>query len=206
MDAVLMFGWIAAAFVLSSFYLRNMASLRLAALASNAMFIIYAILASATPILVLHCLLLLLNLWRLLEMRMLRRRFIDAAPLDTSTERLLPFMRRGSCKRGAVIFNKGDTANDVYFILQGEVILSDSNKSVAGGQMLGLMGVCSSERRRVDSAICMSDVEYGAIAAERFWELVTEDSSFGYYIIRTIVDRQLMPDALKSRGMVLPTG
>ena len=54
MEIVSIFGWIAAGLVLSSFYLKTMMPLRIVAMCSNVMFIIYAVLSDAPPILVLH--------------------------------------------------------------------------------------------------------------------------------------------------------
>ena len=60
-------GYAAAGLVLATFSLRSMAGLRSAAIASNVMFIAYAISADLIPILILHVLLLPLNTWRLHE-------------------------------------------------------------------------------------------------------------------------------------------
>ena len=101
MDTVSIFGWIAASLVLSSFYIRNMASLRLAAIASNVMFNIYAFLANAWPILVLHCLLFPLNLWRLLELHNLRRTLMDSSLVQVQVPAvgLLPLMQKAGASR-----------------------------------------------------------------------------------------------------------
>ena len=177
MDTVSIFGWIAASLVLSSFYFRNMTSLRLAAIASNVLFIIYAILANAWPILVLHCLLFPLNLWRLLELHNLRRTLMGSSlvQVQVSAVRLLPFMQKSKSAQGGVIFEKGDAADHVYYLLQGEILLQDSKKLVTDGQLLGLTGVFSNERRRTDSALCLTDVEYGVIPAK----------GSGYWCVRT---------------------
>ena len=191
MDTVSIFGWIAASLVLSSFYFRNMASLRLAAIASNVLFIIYAILANAWPILVLHCLLFPLNLWRLLELHNLRRALMGSSLVQGPAVRLLPFMQKSKSKQGGVIFEKGDTADHVYYLLRGEILLQNSKNLVTDGQLLGLTGVFSNERRRTDSAMCLTDVEFGVIPAERFRELVCQDPMLGNFVIGTVVQRQL---------------
>ena len=191
MDTVSLFGWIAAGFVLSSFYLRTMMPLRVVALVGNVMFIIYAILASMMPILALHCLLLPLNAWRLLEMLSLRRKFMETSPPETALSPLLPFMQKGNSKQGTTIFNRGDPAENVYLIWRGEVCLQHSKKYVVDGQLLGLTGVFSSEQLRTDSAICLTDVDYGVVTAAKLWELVYQDPGLGNYVLRAIVQRQL---------------
>ena len=60
-------GWIASGCVLAAFLMRRMRPLRLAAIASNAAFIAYAVQLELLPILLLHTALLPINLWRLAE-------------------------------------------------------------------------------------------------------------------------------------------
>ena len=193
METVSIFGWIAASFVLLSFYLSTMVPLRLAAIASNVMFIIYAVLANAPPILVLHCMLFPLNAWRLMEIYKLRRKFMGTSAAQMSTVRLLPFMQKSNCERGRILFNSGDIADNVYVILHGQILLQDSKKLITDGQLLGLIGVISNDRLRTDSALCLTDVELGVIPAEKFWELACQDPMFGNYVIRSMVCGHLTP-------------
>src|SRR5688500_4467065 len=58
-------GYAAAGLVLLTFLAQSMGTLRVVAIASNVMFIGYALLADVTPVLLLHVLLLPLNAWRL---------------------------------------------------------------------------------------------------------------------------------------------
>ena len=60
-------GYAAAGLVLTTFSVRSITALRSVAIASNLMFIAYAVFAQLVPVLVLHALLLPLNLWRLCE-------------------------------------------------------------------------------------------------------------------------------------------
>ncbi len=62
-------GYAAAALVLLTFSLRSLTALRAMAIASNLMFIAYALAAHLDPVLILHLALLPLNLWRLAELR-----------------------------------------------------------------------------------------------------------------------------------------
>jgi uncharacterized membrane protein YqjE len=60
-------GYAAASMVLATFAVRSIITLRCLAIASNLLFISYALNAHIVPILILHLLLLPLNLWRLRE-------------------------------------------------------------------------------------------------------------------------------------------
>ncbi|MCX7323336.1 MAG: hypothetical protein NTZ14_02660 [Hyphomicrobiales bacterium] len=65
--AIEMIGFLAAAATVTAFSCRQMISLRIAAIAANSLFIAYGALLGLAPILALHCLLLLLNIRRLLH-------------------------------------------------------------------------------------------------------------------------------------------
>ena len=60
-------GYAAASMVLATFAVRSIVTLRCLAIASNLLFISYALSAYIPPVLILHLLLLPLNLWRLRE-------------------------------------------------------------------------------------------------------------------------------------------
>lgn len=202
MDTAYVFGWIGACFVLSSCYLKTMMPLRILAIGSNVAFIAYAVLVSATPILVLHCLLFPLNAWRLFEMRHMQRQFVQSRPSPVASAVLLAFMRKGRSERGTTLFYKGDAASHVYFVLSGTVGLENSGKAIQAGELFGLIGVLCSERRHTDSARCLTDVDYGVVAAAKFWELMSQNPAFGNHVICTVVDRQLTPnlDSEKAEG------
>jgi hypothetical protein len=60
-------GYLAASLVFATFMMRTMLPLRLMALASNAAFITYALVADLMPILLLHALLVPINLYRICQ-------------------------------------------------------------------------------------------------------------------------------------------
>jgi hypothetical protein len=61
-------GFLASGLVLTSFWMRDMLSLRLVAIASNIAFINYGHAAHILPVMVLHAILLPVNLWHVLPM------------------------------------------------------------------------------------------------------------------------------------------
>jgi len=65
-------GYAAAALVLAAFSVRSIVVLRSVALASNVLFIAYAVCAHLPPVLALHMALLPVNVWRLCEARGVR--------------------------------------------------------------------------------------------------------------------------------------
>lgn len=71
MNGTDLFGYVASILVFGTFYIKRMMPLRLTAIASNFAFISYAWAYGLTPILLLHCALLPLNIIRLIELRRL---------------------------------------------------------------------------------------------------------------------------------------
>jgi len=67
-------GYVAAALVLTTFSVRSMRALRLSAITSNLAFICYAAVVGLLPILILHSVLLPVNLFRLAQAELERRR------------------------------------------------------------------------------------------------------------------------------------
>jgi len=74
-----MIGYLASSLVLATFCVRDMASLRSFAIASNLAFITYGYVAAVHPVLALHVLLLPTNVARLSQM-LLARRKLDGHP------------------------------------------------------------------------------------------------------------------------------
>jgi hypothetical protein len=62
-------GWIAAGAVLATFLMRTMAPLRVVAILSNVLFLVYGYIEHIYPVFVLHLALLPINMWRLFAVR-----------------------------------------------------------------------------------------------------------------------------------------
>ena len=65
MQTIDVLGYAASAFVVLTFYMKDMAPLRAAALCSNVCFLAYGISLKLGPVVVLHAALIPINLWRL---------------------------------------------------------------------------------------------------------------------------------------------
>ncbi len=182
-------GWCAAALVLASFYLRTMVTLRLVAIASNIAFAGYGLLADATPVLVLHCLLLPLNLVRLVQMRALVRRVKRASAGDLSMDMLLPYMNLRTAPAGTRLFERGDHAEAVFLILKGRVRIVGLEVLVTPGQLIGEMGLFSPEQKRTYAALCETEVELAVVDEDKIWEMIYQNPAFGAYLLRIVVQR-----------------
>ena len=191
MNSIDLLGWCAAFLVLACFYLKTMVGLRLVAIVSNLAFAGYGMLADATPVLVLHCLLLPLNLVRLFQMRTLVRRVKRASRGDLSMDMLLPYMSLCTVPAGTKLFEPGDHAEKVFLVLKGRVRILGLDVLVKPGQLIGEMGLFSPAQRCIDAALCETEVEVAVIDEDGIWEVIYQNPAFGAYLLRIIVERSM---------------
>ena len=71
------------------------------------------------PILVLHCVLLPLNAFRLHQMLRLTRQVAAASRSDLNLDWLMPYGTRRRVRAGEVLFRKGDPADRMALVLAG---------------------------------------------------------------------------------------
>jgi len=189
LNTVELLGWGAGALVLTSFYLKTMIPLRTVAIASNVAFAGYGLMAGALPIVVLHCVLLPLNVARLLQMRALIRRVKRASRGNLSMDMLVPYMNIRTLAAGSKLFDRGDYAEEVFLILKGRVRIVGAGVIVKPGQLIGEMGLFSPGQKRTDTALCESEVELASVSEDRIWELFYQNPEFGAYLLRIVVQR-----------------
>jgi hypothetical protein len=183
-------GWLAASFTLLAFSMRTMLPLRMAAIASNIFFISYAALGGLTPVLVLHAILLPFNIWRLAEILRTRRSVARArrGTLDPAALRGLSTARK-SYPAGAIIFEKGDAPDYIYYVLSGRVVLDGVNVELAPGEVFGEIAFFTDARARTLTARCLEPCELLALDEAAFTRLHYQDPAFGLYLMRLITQR-----------------
>ena len=185
--------WLAAGLVFMSFFMKTIVPLRTLAIASNLVFISYALMGlqygvfdKVLPILVLHLSLLPLNIVRLREVTATIRSLHEVKTGRLSLDILLPYMKHQHTRKGQVLFRKGDEADNVYLIQEGRVIFPEVGKVLVPGEFFGEVGVFSESNRRTSSAICEEDCELFSITGEKVIELFYQDPRFGFIIVRAL--------------------
>lgn len=121
-------GYAASAAVLATFCMSTMISLRILALGSNVLFMAYGYVDHLYPVFILHAVLFPVNALRLVQFQRLVRDIRDAHREDLSIQSLLPFMKRRKCAAGEILVQKGDKADRLYYLLEGELEIADLNK------------------------------------------------------------------------------
>lgn len=186
-------GYFAALLVFTTFYMRTMVRLRMVGIASNVVFITYALLDGLVPILILHSALLPLNILRLVQLNRLVREIRLAAVGDLSLDALLPFMTRRTAKAGQVLFKKGELSREVFYLLRGRIRLEELGITVAEGETFGEISLFSETGERTATAVCEVECELLSISNDRVVQLFHQHPNFGFFLVR-LITRRLIED------------
>lgn len=166
------------------YWMKTMIPLRIVGIVTNVFFLIYSSLAGIYPTLILNCIVLPLNLYRLHEMRELIRRTKRAARSDLDMTWLQPFMTRRRVKANQVLFRKGDLAEAMYLIVSGRFLLQEINLELQPGAVVGELGLLQPEGMRTLSLVSLEDGEILALSYEKFEELYFQNPEFGLSFLK----------------------
>jgi CRP/FNR family cyclic AMP-dependent transcriptional regulator len=182
-------GYIAAALVFVTFWMKTMVPLRLIGIMSNVFFIAYGYLAPAYPPLLLHILLLPLNLYRLREMIQLTGQVEKAAGGNLDMAWLRPFASLWAMNSGDVLFDKGERADRLYFIVSGSVQLLESGIEIGPGNVVGELAMLSLDKTRTQSLKCRKTGELLEITYSQVKQLYFQNPKFGFYFLELTTKR-----------------
>ena len=200
-DVLVGLGFIAAVLYIASHYMKTMVPLRLCEIASNALFVVYGAFYPSWPTLALYGILVPLNSLRLYEMLKLIKKVRAASNGDLSMDWLKPFMHKHSYKQGAVLFRKGDHAEEMFYIVSGRCRISELGLELSAGHMVGELGFLTPEHERTQTVECIDDVEMLAISYDKVRELYFQNPSFGFYLLRLASER-LLQNVVRMERMI----
>ena len=176
-------------FVLASFLTKTMIPLRALSLASNVCFIVYGLTGGGLPTLVLYVALLPLNALRLRQMVKLVQRVRLASRGDRTMDWLKPYMKRRRCRRGDVLFRKGDTADAMFYVVTGGFRLLEIDLPRGGGDIVGELGLLAPDNQRTQTMVCEQEGEILAIRYDEVRELFFQNPDFGFYFMQLAASR-----------------
>jgi len=183
------FGFAAAATSIYAAYAKTIIPLRVAAIAANALAMIYSLSHGTYPTFMLNAVLLPLNGWRLHAMLKLVRDIDRAVEGDTNVDWLLPFTRPQPFRAGEVIMTRGEPATAAFYVVAGEVEVVDIGRVYGPGTLLGEIGLFTPDGKRTMTVRCKTDVRTARINYDRFKELYFANPEFGFRLLRLIVAR-----------------
>ncbi len=102
---------------------------------------------------------------------------------------LRPYMRSRNHRAGAVIFSRGDVADRLYLLVEGEVELPEVGRQLKAGQMFGEIAFFAPDRKRSSSARCTKPSTVMSIDEATFKQLVYQNPDFGLEVVRLIAGR-----------------
>jgi hypothetical protein len=181
---------VAGVLVVVSTFVKTMIPLRWLAVGSNLGFIVYGIVHPTPMMVVLHSVLLPVNLWRVRQMVQLTRRISASAADPRQLEVWLrPYMRSRRLRAGQTLFERGDQADRLYFLAEGDIELPDVGQRLGAGQMFGEIAFFAPDRRRSSAARCVTDCTVLSIDEATFKQLVYQNPDFGLEVVRSIAGR-----------------
>jgi hypothetical protein len=189
MSLVDVLGYVASAAVLATFCMSTMIPLRIMALGSNVLFMAYGYADHLYPVLILHAILLPVNALRLIQFQRLIHDIRDAHREDLSVQSLLPFMTRKNISAGETLFTKGDKADGLYYLMDGELEIPEFNKVLKSGAVVGEIGVFASNQVRTATVTCRTDCSLFELTENKAKQIYFQDRSFGFAVMQLIIKR-----------------
>ncbi len=181
---------VAAALIVAGSFVKTMIPLRWLAVGSNVGFMVYGALFPSLPMMVLHAVLLPINIYRAAEMvRLTRRVNASSAQRDTSGLWLRPYMKPRKMAAGDLLFRKGDTADHLYMLASGRILLVEIGVELVPGRSFGEIAFFSPEGRRTMTARCVTDCELLTIDGGTVRQLFYQHPEFGFEMIGLVAGR-----------------
>jgi len=183
-------GGLAASFVIGAAFVRTMIPLRWLAVAGNIGFVVFGALHPQYLTLFVSALLLPINVRRALQMMRLTRR-VRAAEVDSDLSGLWlrPYMKARKLMVGTVLFRKGDRADHLYCLADGQVELVEIGQRLQPGKIFGEIAFFAPDRRRTLTARCIEAGTVLMIDEPTLKQLYYQNPSFGFHLVGLVAGR-----------------
>ncbi len=191
-------------FYVASLSMKTVIPLRIAAIASAFFLLCGGIFARSFPSMFLYSILLPLNTFRLYQMMELVKKVRAAASSDLSMDWLQPFMKKRKCRKGDIIFRKGDHADEMFLAAKGKYLVSEIKVELRPGQIFGELGLITSAAQRTASIECVESGHLLTISYEKVRQLYFDNPEFGFYFLRLIGER-LLQNQKRAEDMLAET-
>ena len=197
MTLVEILGYLALAALLVSSAMRTITLLRIFAIAAGAAVMAYGIIGVRYPIAGFGGAILLINAWRLWEMRKLvaaARAATAAGSAPITVDWLLPYMTPLILPEDSIIFRKGDAADAMYFISKGRIRFEELGIELGAGTLFGEIGVFSDHKIRTATAKTIDQCSLLSVSGDKVRELFFQNPEFGFFLVG-LITRRLSEDA-----------
>jgi CRP-like cAMP-binding protein len=118
-------------------------------------------------------------------------------------------MHKHAYKKGDVLFQKGDEADEMFYIVSGSCRVKELDLKLTPGQIVGELGFLNPEHSRTQTVECIEDGDLLTITYDKVRELCLQDPSFGFYLLKLTSNRLLqntrnMEQLLEARSQPAP--
>ena len=195
---------VAFALTLAAAYARTMVPLRWLTVASGVTSLIYGVLGPSPVALLTAGVLLPLNLWRAVEVTRLthhvRRAGVEA---DMAGLWLKPYMTSRRLKAGQLLFAKGDRADHLYMLIDGQAELVEIGRPLEAGRIFGEIALFSPDQTRTQSVRALSDGTLLEISGATVRAIFYQSPAFGFHLIELLAMR-LGADVRRAQQAAVP--
>lgn len=182
-------GLTGALMTLISFLMKDMLRLRMVALVGSVVFLAYGFLEEQLPSIILNCILIPLNLFRVIQTRSMIKHMAESRPDSPLVEWLLPLMHLKTYGAGKILFKKGEKADRMLYIKSGEVRLIEIDKILGPGNLIGEIGLFTPDATRTLSIECISKCELASISRDEVLRLSYNNPEISHHLAQLIIGR-----------------
>ncbi len=170
-------------------FVRTMIPLRLLAVGSNVGLLVYGALRPSPITMAIAATLLPINIYRAIEMTRLTRRVNRAEVAGNQAGLWLrPYMKAKKLRSGHVLFRKGDRADRMYLLVQGDMELADIGVKLAPG-LFGEIALFSPNKARTHTVRCLTSCTVLSISYGTVKQLYFQNPAFGFHLIELLAGR-----------------
>lgn len=185
---------------------RTMVPLRWLGVASCLALLVYGALSPSMSTLASSLLLLPINVYRAIEVTRLTRVVKGAAAAaDHVGHWLKPHMKVRKLKPGQILFSKGDRAEHLYLLVQGEATLADIGQPLPLGRIFGEIALFSPDHKRTHTVQAVSACTMLQIHESTVRELYYQHPAFGFHLIDLLAEG-LARDVARAEAQAQPSG
>lgn len=198
--------------------MRTMVRLRAITVMSNLFLLAGAVTAPHGALVLLYLVLFPVNCVRLAEIMRVTRRVQEAVEhKDLSGIWLKPYMKAKRFAAGTVIFRRGDPADALFLLVDGELEWVEIGTYQPRGQLFGEISFFAPDRTRTLTGRCATDCLVMKIRGDAFKELYFTNPKFAFHVSELIAERLItdvqklqhkldtMPVPLEPQPRQLPT-
>jgi hypothetical protein len=184
-----LFNSVGSLFVVATASTKTMVPLRILGIIANCFLITYYGLTHLWLPMALQCIALPLNGYRLHQMFLLIKNVRGAIRGNDSMDWLKPFMRKRHCRKGDILFAKGEPAEEMFCTVTGRYLLLELGIELKSGQVVGELGMLAPDNRRTATLECIEEGDMLSITYEQVEQLYYQNPTFGFYFLRLATAR-----------------